>query len=192
MKIVGLTGGIGSGKSTVAKMFEELGVPVYYADVEAKKLMQSSPVLRKKIIALIGTKAYRAEDINRSYIAQVVFNDRKKLEQLNALVHPEVENHFKKWLVLQNSAYVIQENALIFENNKQGHYDSIITVTAPFEKRIERVMKRDGVPKQQVLDRIDNQIDDDYKVRHATFVIQNTILSESKDQVSRIHRQLLN
>jgi dephospho-CoA kinase len=192
LKIVGLTGGIGSGKTTIAKMFEELGVPLYYADIEAKKLMHSSAILRKKIIALMGADAYSNEDLNRGYIAKIVFNDRKKLEQLNALVHPEVENHFKKWLGLQNAAYVIQENALIFENNKQGHFDSIIAVTAPFEKRIERVMKRDDVTKQQVLDRIDNQIDDDYKVKHATFVINNTILSESKDQVSHIHRRLLN
>ena len=192
MKIVGLTGGIGSGKTTVAKLFEDLGVPVYYADIEAKKLMQNSPVLRKKIIALFGEEAYHGEDINRSHIAQIVFTDREKLKLLNALVHPEVEDHFKKWLALQNSAYVIQENALIFENHKQGSYDSIITVTAPLEKRIERVVKRDGVTRQQVLDRIDNQIDDDYKVSHASFVINNSILSESKDQVSQIHWRLMN
>ena len=192
MKIVGLTGGIGSGKTTVAKLFEDLGVPVYYADIEAKKLMQNLPVLRKKIIALFGEEAYHGEDINRSHIAQIVFRDREKLKKLNALVHPEVEDHFKKWLALQNSAYVIQENALIFENHKQGSYDSIITVTAPLEKRIERVVKRDGVTRQQVLDRIDNQIDDDYKVSHASFVINNSILSESKDQVRQIHWRLMN
>lgn len=192
MKIVGLTGGIGSGKTTIAKMFEELGVPVYYADIEAKKLMQNSVSLRKKIIALFGEEAYSNNGLNRTYIAKIVFNDRKKLEQLNALVHPEVENHFKKWLGLQNATYVVQENALIFENNKQGYFDSIIAVTAPFEKRIERVMKRDNVTKQQVLDRITNQIDDDHRVKHAAFVINNTDLSESKDQVSQIHRRLLN
>ena len=192
MKIVGLTGGIGSGKTTIAKMFEELGVPVYYADMEAKKLMQNSAGLRKKIIALLGEDAYDHKGINRAFIAQIVFHDREKLEQLNALVHPQVENHFKKWLGLQNAAYIIQENALIFEKNKQAAYDRIITVTAPFEKRIERVVKRDGVTRQQVLDRIDNQIDDDYKVKQASFVINNTVLSESKDQVSHIHRQLIN
>lgn len=191
MKIIGLTGGIGSGKTTVAKMFEELGVPVYYADAEARKLMQSSDVLREEIIKLLGEKAYNNDGLNPSYIAQIVFRDRTKLNKLNALVHPLVENHFKNWLILQDSPYVVQENALIFENMKQSSFDVIITVTAPLEKRLERVIKRDGSTEQQVIERIGNQLNDEFKVEQATFVIHNITLDKCKSQVNLIHKQLL-
>lgn len=191
MKIIGLTGGIGSGKTTVAKMFEALGVPVYYADAEARKLMQSSAGLRGEIIKLLGENAYNIEGLNRSYIAQIVFRDRTKLNELNALVHPLVENHFKNWLKLQDSPYVVQENALIFENIKQSSFDVIITVTAPLEKRLKRVIKRDGSTEQQVIERIENQLNDEFKVEQATFVIHNITLDKCKDQVNLIHKQLL-
>ncbi len=191
MKIIGLTGGIGSGKTTAAKMFEALGVPVYYADSEARKLMQNSAGLRKEIIKLLGNNAYNNDDLNRSYIAQIVFRDKTKLNELNALVHPLVENHFKNWVKLQNSRYVVQENALIFENMKQSSFDAIITVTAPLEKRLERVIKRDGVTEQQVVERIENQLNDVLKIEQATFVIHNITLDKCKDQVNQIHKQLL-
>ena len=191
MKIIGLTGGIGSGKTTVAKMFEALGVPVYYADIEARKLMQNSDGLREEIINLLGEKAYNNDGLNPSYIAQIVFRDRTKLNKLNALVHPLVENNFKNWLRLQNSPYVVQENALIFENMKQSSFDAIITVTTPLEKRLERVIKRDGSTEQQVLERIGNQLNDAFKVEQATFVIHNNTLDKCKDQVNLIHKQLL-
>lgn len=191
MKIVGLTGGIGSGKTTVAKMFEKLGVPVYYADKEAKRLMKESKSLKQGIIALLGEKAYRNDDINRSYIAQIVFQDKKQLKELNALVHPIVESDFIKWLGALDSSYVIQENALIFENDKRSKYDVVITVTAPLTLRLERVMKRDGVSEKQVFDRIENQLDDEIKTTHADFVVNNIDLKKCKDQVQEIHKQLL-
>lgn len=191
MKIVGLTGGIGSGKTTVAKMFEKLGVPVYYADKEAKRLMKESKSLKQGIIALLGEKAYRNDDINRSYIAQIVFQDKKQLKELNALVHPIVESDFIKWLGALDSSYVIQENALIFENDKRSKYDVVITVTAPLTLRLERVMKRDGVSEKQVFDRIENQLDDEIKTRYADFVVSNINLKKCKDQVQEIHKQLL-
>ena len=191
MKIIGLTGGIGSGKTTAAKMFEALGVPVYYADSEARMLMQSSAGLKEEIIKLLGEKAYNNDGLNRSYIAQIVFRDKTKLNELNTLVHPVVENHFKNWVKLQNSRYVVQENALIFENMKQSSFDAIITVTAPLEKRLERVIKRDGVTEQQVVERIENQLNNEIKIEKATFVIQNITLDKCKDQVNHIHKQLL-
>lgn len=191
MKIVGLTGGIGSGKTTVAKMFEKLGVPVYYADKEAKRLMKESKSLKQGIIALLGEKAYRNDDIDRSYIAQIVFQDKKQLKELNALVHPIVESDFIKWLGALDSSYVIQENALIFENDKRSKYDVVITVTAPLTLRLERVMKRDGVSEKQVFDRIENQLDDEIKTTHADFVVNNIDLKKCKDQVQEIHKQLL-
>jgi len=191
LKIIGLTGGIGSGKTTAAKMFEALGVPVYYADSEARMLMQSSAGLKEEIIKLLGEKAYNNDGLNRSYIAQIVFRDKTKLNELNTLVHPVVENHFKNWVKLQNSRYVVQENALIFENMKQSSFDAIITVTAPLEKRLERVIKRDGVTEQQVVERIENQLNNEIKIEKATFVIQNITLDKCKDQVNHIHKQLL-
>jgi len=191
LKIVGLTGGIGSGKTTVAKMFEKLGVPVYYADKEAKRLMKDSKSLKKGIIALLGEKAYGNDDINRSYIAQIVFQDKNKLNELNALVHPIVESDFMKWMGTLESSYAIQENALIFENDKQSAYDAVITVTAPLTARLERVMKRDGVSEKQVFDRIENQLDDEIKIRYADFVVNNIDINKCKDQVLEIHKQLL-
>lgn len=191
MKIIGLTGGIGSGKTTVAKMFEALGIPVYYADSEARKLMQNSAGLREEIIKLLGEKAYNNDGLNSSYIAQIVFRDKTKLNELNALVHPLVENHFKNWVKLQDSRYVVQENALIFENRKQSSFDAIITVTAPLQKRLERVIKRDGVTERQVIERIENQLDNEFKIEQATFVIHNITLDKCKDQVDLIHKQLL-
>jgi len=191
LKIIGLTGGIGSGKTTVAKMFEALGIPVYYADSEARKLMQNSAGLREEIIKLLGEKAYNNDGLNSSYIAQIVFRDKTKLNELNALVHPLVENHFKNWVKLQDSRYVVQENALIFENRKQSSFDAIITVTAPLQKRLERVIKRDGVTERQVIERIENQLNDAFKIEQATFVIHNITLDKCKDQVDLIHKQLL-
>lgn len=191
MKIVGLTGGIGSGKTTIAEMFEKLKVPVYYADDEAKKLMQKSGPLRQGILALFGEKAYKGKDLNRPYIAGIVFRDHQKLRQLNALVHPAVEDHFRNWAGLQESSYVLQESALIFENRKQQQFDAVILVTAPLETRIERVMKRDGISKQNVVERIENQMSDSLKIQEATFVIHNTDLTKSRERVREIHEQLI-
>lgn len=191
MKIVGLTGGIGSGKTTVAEMFEKLGVPVYYADKEAKNLMKTSESLKKGIIDLLGENAYKNDDIDRAYIAQIVFRDSAKLNALNALVHPLVESHFRNWLGTLSSGYAIQENALIFENDKQSKYDVVITVTAPLKTRLERVMKRDGVTEKQVLDRIKNQLDDAVKIGQADYVVNNIHINNSKDQVLEIHKQIL-
>ena len=191
MKIVGLTGGIGSGKTTIAKMFEKLKVPVYYADDQAKKLMQNSGPLRDGIIALFGEKAYIGKDLNRTYIAGLVFRDKKKLKQLNALVHPVVEAHFRNWAAAQDVPYVLQESALIYENRKQQQFDAVILVTAPLETRIERVIKRDGLSKQNIVQRIENQMSDSLKIPEATFVIHNTDLTKSRERVRQIHEQLI-
>ena len=123
MMIVGLTGGIGSGKSTVAKMFMELGVPVYDSDAEAKKLMATSPEVKSKIIELLGNEAYSNDVLNRSYIANKVFKDPILLEKLNGIVHPAVREHFLKWVKRKETPYVIQETALIFENDAHDKYD---------------------------------------------------------------------
>ena len=192
MKVIGLTGGIGSGKSTVARMFEDLKIPVYYADDVAKKLMNESKRLRANIIRLFGKKAYGPSGLNRAYLAERVFNDKESLEALNALVHPEVEKHFQNWVMKQKSTYVIQENPLLFEKNRQEEYDAVITVTAPVELRIKRVMQRDGVSRKQVEARMNNQMDEEYKVRLATYVIENKDdLKSCRRAVRAVHQHIL-
>jgi len=191
MKIIGLTGGIGSGKSTIAKMFEALNVPVYYADIEAKKLMTSSQVIKIKLISLFGKEAFVNNKLNKHFIANIVFNDKNKLKLLNGIVHPEVEKHFKNWVENQKYTYVIQENAIIFENNNQNNFDEIITITAPKSVKINRVMLRDQVSKEMVIERMQNQLSDLYKIERSKYVIVNLGLSKSKKEVLLIHQALL-
>lgn len=191
MKIIALTGGIGSGKTTIAKMFEALGIPVYYADDEAKKLMHSSETIIKKLIQTFGKKSYNSGILNRKYLADLVFHDKNKLAEINAIVHPEVDKHFKSWIQNQTAKYILQENAIIFENNNQGNFDAIITVTTPIEVKIDRVMKRDTTTRENVLARINNQLKDDFKIANSTYVIYNVDLEESKKQVNEIHEKIL-
>ena len=191
MKIIGITGGIGSGKTTVAKMFESFGIPVYYADDEAKALMNRSKTIKKKLVALLGDSAYENEKINRKYIASKVFNHQDLLKKINAIVHPKVKVHFEKWLKKQDSSYVLKESAIIFENNLQSHYDAIILVVADKHKRIDRVMKRDHLTKEQVQAIIKNQYSDQKKIPLSTYLITNDIRSQSQFQVEKLHNQLL-
>ena len=191
MRIVGLTGGIGSGKSTVARMFEKLGVPIYYSDDEAKNLMNTSDHIRKGLIDVFGPKSFENGELNRSYIASLVFNDEAKLKKLNSIVHPEVKRNFKKWISKQSASYVIQENPLIFENNSQQDFDLVITVTAPKKIRIQRVMERDGLSENEVLARVKNQLEDELKINGSEFVITNESLSSTKIQVDRINEAIM-
>ncbi|RUA10002.1 MAG: dephospho-CoA kinase [Flavobacteriia bacterium] len=186
MKIIGLTGGIGSGKTTIAKMFEEQGIPVYYADDEAKKLMNTSSEIRKKLISAFGENSFLEGELNRAYLAEQVFNDPEKLKIINAIVHPEVDKHFKNWISQQGSEIVIQENAILFESGKKDLFDVIITVTAPKELRIKRVVQRDQITAERVNDRINNQMEEEEKIKKSDFVIENIDLEESKKQVLQI------
>jgi dephospho-CoA kinase len=191
MKIIGLTGGIGSGKSTIAKMFEDLGVPVYYADLEAKKLMQTSSIIKKRLVKLVGKEAYIKDKLNTQFIANIVFNNKSKLQELNRIVHPVVNKHFLSWLKKQNVSYVIQENALLFESKNQNNFDFIITVSSPVEVKIERVIKRDNTTKESVLARMKNQLSDAYKIKNSDFIILNTEIEQSKNQVIKLHKKIL-
>lgn len=189
--VVGLTGGIGSGKTTVAKLFVELGIPVYFADDEAKKLMVKSPVIKRKIRKVFGEESYVDGELNRPFIAAEVFNDKFKLQKINAIVHPEVAKHFKHWVKQQTTAYVIQENAILYESNSRSRFDYVIAVTAPQEIRLERAMLRDGTTEEEILARISNQMPDEDKVKLSDFVINNIDLKDTIKQVKRLHIVLL-
>ncbi|WP_345742095.1 dephospho-CoA kinase [Cellulophaga baltica] len=189
--IVGLTGGIGSGKTTVAKMFHALGVPVYNSDIEAKKLMVTSEVLKVKIKELLGTESYIDHKLNRTYIADKIFTDPDLLAQLNAIVHPAVRQHFMSWVAQQKAAYIIQETAIIFENDTQNKFDKIILVTAPEKIRIERVTSRDAISADKVKERIENQWSDQKKAALSDYVINNLELDKTTVLVAEIHKQLL-
>ena len=188
---VGLTGGIGSGKTTVANYFIELGVPIYFADYEAKKLMNSSADIKNKLIREFGEKTYQNGELNRKYLASIVFNDTSKLNIINGIVHPAVANHFAEWIKKQKSNYIIQENAILFENNTSSIFDYIITVTASIDVKIERILKRDSGSKNDILSRMKNQWDDLRKIDLSDFVIHNIDLADTKKQVGQIHKKLL-
>ena len=191
MITIGLTGGIGSGKSTVANMFRELGVPVYDSDAEAKALMVTSEEIKKQIVSLFGKKAYADDHLNRDYIASKVFVDRSKLEDLNSIVHPAVRVHFSEWRKEQTTPYVVQESAIIFENGIQDMYDFVVLVTAPLNLRIKRVVERDDVSEKRVQSRIENQLDDPEKMALADFVVENIDLETTQAKVAELHNTLL-
>lgn len=189
--LVGLTGGIGSGKTTIANFFKELGVPIYIADTEAKALMNRSKVIKRKLIALFGDNAYQNGKLNRDFLSKKIFNNKDLLQKMNAIVHPKVASHFKRWVKKQEAPYVISEAAILFENGSYKKYDYIITVTAPEEVRLKRVMSRDSASKEKVKSVMNNQWKDEEKIKLSDYVIQNINLEEAKAQVLQIHQNLL-
>lgn len=191
MIIVGLTGGIGSGKTTVAKQFAALGVPVYIADKEAKKLMKRSKIIKRKLIQLFGNEAYINDELNKPFIANIIFNDKTYLGKMNAIIHPRVKKHFEKWTLKQEFAYVIKEVAILFENDGYKACDYVITVTAPIDLRMERLLKRDNTTKDNIKAIMKNQWTDEEKTKLSDFVIKNIELKNTKNQVLKIHKQLL-
>ncbi len=190
---VGITGGIGSGKTTVCKIFETLGIPVYYADDRAKWLMTHDPELVEAISNTFGQAAYSPEgQLNRAYLAKVVFGDAEKLAQLNALVHPAVFRDGSQWHQSQTGApYTLREAALLFESGSYRAIDKMIVVTAPQEIRIKRVMERDQVTADAVLARIEKQWPEEEKVKRADYVILNDGERLLVPQVLEIHRSLI-
>jgi dephospho-CoA kinase len=189
---IGLTGGIGSGKTTVAKLFEKEGFPVYYADERAKYLMHNDGGLKQKIISLFGENAYENGELNRKYIANQVFQNEKLLALLNALVHPAVAHDFDHWVTNQPSKFVIKEAAILIETKGYVEMDEVIVVTAPKELRLARVLKRNDTNEEAVLSRMKNQIDDDQRIAYAQYIIENVDLEETKKQVEKCIQQLKN
>jgi dephospho-CoA kinase len=190
MLIVGLTGGIGSGKTTVAKVFESIGIPVYYADNEARRIMNEDEALITHLIALFGDEAYNNGILNRRYISSIVFKDKEKLNQLNAIVHPLAIADSDRWMLAQTTPYAIKEAALLFESDSYKQLNYIIGVSSPVELRIKRVMARDNISKQDVERRIGNQMSEEEKMKRCDFVILNDEKELIIPQVLKIHEQL--
>jgi dephospho-CoA kinase len=191
MKRIGITGGLGSGKTTVCKIFESLGIPVYYADDRAKVLMTENKKLVDEIKKLIGDKSYFEDgSLNRQYIASVVFKNKNKLEQLNSLVHPAVAKDGILWQQSQSVVpYTLKEAALLIESGSFQALDYLITVWAPKETRIQRVIKRDNITRHEVEARIDKQIPEFEKLRLAQFVIINDGKKSLVQQVQKLHQR---
>ena len=187
---VGLTGGIGSGKSTVAQIFEVLGVPVYYADIAAKRLMNEDAELRSAITTIFGKQAYANNILDRRYISSIVFSDPAKLELLNSIVHPATKKDGQAWMQQQTSPYAIHEAALIFEATVSERLDRVIGVSSPMELRIKRAMERDKVNRDEVLKRMDQQLDEEIKMSKCDFVLFNDEKQLLITQVLELHEKL--
>lgn len=188
---IGITGGIGSGKSTVAKIFETLGIPVFYADHAAKELMNSDPVIKKNIIDNFGAQAYINDELNRPYIATVIFKDESKRELLNSIIHPATIKAADQWMERQTAPYAIKEAALLFESGAEKHLDHVIGVSAPLPLRIKRVQKRDGLTEEEILQRMNRQMNEDEKMSRCDFVIINDEEQLVIPQVLSLHEKLL-
>ena len=187
---IGLTGGIGSGKSTVAAIFETLGIPVYYADTAARRMMNEDAALKAQIIEHFGEGLYTDGKLNREQMAALVFNQPAQLSLLNSLVHPATIADAEKWMATRHSPYAIKEAALIFESGSEKQLDYVIGVKAPEDIRMQRAMQRDGISKEQVQARMDKQMNEQEKLNRCDFIIHNDEQSLLIPQVVSLHQQL--
>lgn len=191
-QIIGLTGGIGSGKTTIGNYFRSLGIPVYMADDEGRKITDL-PEIVAQIENVFGVEVIEEQKVNRQKLAAIVFTNPEKLRQLNAIVHPAVKKHFGHWVRQhQNHPLVVKETAILFESGSDKDCDFVISVTAPLETRIERVMNRDKVSRESVLERIQNQMPDTDRVQKSDFHIENSDLHAAKEQADKILKNLSN
>jgi dephospho-CoA kinase len=188
---IGITGGIGSGKSTVAGIFSVLGIPVYDADSAAKRLMSEDESLKEKIIEHFGEKSYLESKLNPKHLSQQVFNDTKKIELLNSIVHPATIKDAEEWMKKQKAPYLIKEAALIFESGSNKTLDKIIGVSSPLSLRVERTMKRNNITSEQVMDRINLQMNEEEKMRLCDYVIINDEEQMLIPQVLQLHEHFL-
>ncbi|GIZ07668.1 dephospho-CoA kinase [Flavobacterium sp. UMI-01] len=185
-KIIGLTGGIGSGKTTIADYFRSKGIPVYIADDEARKLMQSQVII-EAIKNSFGETIFEEGILNRERLAGIVFNDADELNRLNAIIHPAVKAHFNEWLTHHKEfPIIIYEAAVLFENGSYKNFDAIISVVAPLKTRIQRVIQRDNTTEEHVLKRIAAQWTDEQRIAKSDFVIENTDLEQTKIKTDEI------
>ena len=190
MKIIGLTGGIGSGKSTVLEFFKILGVKTYSADESAKKLVNTDPYLINLIKSSFGENIYDKGQLNSKKLSDIVFEDKKKLKLLNSIIHPAVAKDFKLFLNSNNEDYIVKEAAIIFETKSENNYDKIILIQSPLEIRIERVINRDNISREEVMKRINNQLDENLIIDKCDYVISNENKEDLEDKVLSIHHDL--
>ena len=191
MKIIGLTGGIGSGKSTVLELFKILGVKTYSADESAKKLVNTDPYLINLIKSSFGENIYDKGQLNSKKLSKIVFEDTEKLKLLNSIIHPEVAKDFKLFLNSNNEDYIVKEAAIIFETKSENNYDKIILIQSPLEFRIERVINRDNISREEVMKRINNQLDENLIIDKCDYVISNENKEDLEDKVLSIHHDLI-
>lgn len=188
---VGITGGIGSGKTTVAKIFETLGIPVYYADDAARRIMNENEMLRNKIIEQFGPETYINKELNRKQLSSLIFNNEEKLALLNSLVHPITIEDAESWMAQQQTPYAIKEAALIFESDAWKYLNKVIGVSAPYNLRIQRTMARDHVSKEAVESRLNKQMNETEKMNRCDFIINNDETELLIPQVIALHEKLL-
>lgn len=188
---IGLTGGLGSGKSTVAHIFEVLGVPVYYADAASKRLMVDDSKVKAAVQTAFGEKVYPGGKLDRKYLAEIVFKDEKKLALLNSIVHPATLTDAAEWINKQTVPYVIKEAALIFESGSHQSLDYVIGVKAPLPLRLQRAMKRDNISCEEAMARINRQISEEIKMRLCDFIIINDEQQMVIPQVLELHQKFV-
>jgi len=191
MKIIGLTGGIGSGKSTVLELFKILGVKTYSADESAKKLVNTDPYLINLIKSSFGENIYDKGQLNSKKLSKIVFEDTEKLKLLNSIIHPVVAKDFKLFLNSNNEDYIVKEAAIIFETKSENNYDKIIFIQSPLEIRIERVINRDNISREEVMKRINNQLDENLIIDKCDYVIRNENKEDLEDKVLSIYLDLI-
>jgi dephospho-CoA kinase len=189
---LGVTGGIGSGKTSVCRVFNVLGIPVFSADQEAQEIMNSDINVMKGINRIAGRNLYTQGTLDRMALASLIFNDQESLKKVNAIVHPAVFERFKKWSEIQHAPYVIMEAAILFESGGQYHVDRIATVVAPLEERITRVTLRNLLTREQVIERVRNQMDDELRMNRSDYIIHNSENDMIIPAVLKIHEDILN
>jgi dephospho-CoA kinase len=188
---VAITGGIGTGKTTILSMFADKGIPVFNSDEIAREIMNTNPLLKNEIITAFGDKAYDKNKLNKKYLSNVVFNNETLLKKINSIVHPYVADEFNSWIKKQDSKYIIYESAIIFENQGEGFFYKIICVTAPEDDVISRVMKRNNFSKDKIKSIINKQLPNEAKIQKSDYVIENVDISKLSDRVLEIHNNII-
>ncbi len=188
---VGVTGGIGAGKSLICSILERMGYPVFYSDIEAKKIIISNPQVRIDLIELFGIQIFKDHQLDRKLLANLLFSDSTLIEKMNAIVHPKVREEFENWALSQDSQLVFNEAAILFETGSYKNFDATILVTAPLEIRLNRVINRDNSIRADVQKRIDNQWSDEQKVMLSTYLIQNDDIHSVLDQIDEVLNELI-
>ena len=191
MMKIGVTGGIGSGKTSVCKVFKVLGIPVFSADQVAKDIMDTDPVLIREIISATSDDLYSGGTLDRSKLASLIFNDQSLLQKINLLIHPVVFDHFRKWTDRQRAPYVIMEAAILFESGASKFVDRVVTVVAPVEERLTRVIRRNKLSREDVMDRIKNQMDDESRSKLSDYTVQNSENDMIIPAILKIHDDIL-